>query len=108
MPRRICSTVRNPPHTLMFASPSPVDPAAPTSLSQYCPAPIIGESPTRPGIFHERPLVVVTEERSPWGVTASQLIVPVFVTTRWSESGTSRQLSVEPRLSRHRSHASRG
>jgi len=38
----------------MFASPSPVDPAAPTSLSQYCPAPMIGESPTRPGIFHEQ------------------------------------------------------
>src|SRR5438876_2308610 len=71
MPRRRCSTVRNPPHTLMFASPSPVDPAAPTSLSQYCPAPMIGESPTRPGIFQERPAVVVTEERSPCGVTAT-------------------------------------
>ena len=82
IPRRMCSTVRNPPHTLMFASPRPVEPAAPISLSQYWPAPMIGESPTRPGTFHDNPAVVVTEDRSPWGVTALQLIVPVFVTTR--------------------------
>ena len=61
----------------MLASPRPVEPAAPTSLSQYSPAPTIGLSPTRPGIFHARPAVVVTEERSPWGVTALQLMVPV-------------------------------
>ena len=31
---------------------------------------MIGESPTRPGIFHERPLVVVTDEMSPRAFTA--------------------------------------
>src|SRR2546430_12833348 len=50
MPRRMNSTVRNPPHTLMLDSPRPVEPAAPTSLSVYSPAPMIGLSPTRPGI----------------------------------------------------------
>ena len=34
-------------------------PAAPTSLSTYKPAPIIGESPTLPGILYAKPLVVV-------------------------------------------------
>ncbi len=38
----------------MFASPSPVAPAAPTVLSQYWPAPMIGESPTRPGVHVDR------------------------------------------------------
>ena len=76
MPWRMNSTARKAPHTLMFASPRPVDPAAPTSLSQYWPAPMIGESPTRPGIFHDRPLVVVTEPMSPLAVTAFMLIVP--------------------------------
>src|SRR2546426_2667114 len=33
IPRRMNSTVRKPPHTLMFDSPRPVDPAAPMSLS---------------------------------------------------------------------------
>src|SRR5689334_2471612 len=76
MPCRMNSTARKAPQTLMFASPRPVEPAAPTSLSQYCPAPMIGESPTRPGIFHERPLVVVTDAMSPVAVTAFMLIVP--------------------------------
>src|SRR5687767_9177947 len=76
-PLRISSTARKAPHTLMFASPRPVEPAAPTVLSQYCPAPMIGLSPTRPGIFHEMPLVVVTELRSPLASTAFMLIVPV-------------------------------
>ena len=30
----------------------------------------------RPGIFRARPLVVVTPQRSPFGPTASQLMVP--------------------------------
>ena len=46
---------------MMFDSPRPVEPAAPISLSVYCPAPMIGESPARPGIFQARPLVVVIE-----------------------------------------------
>src|SRR5437667_8831793 len=75
MPWRMNSTARNAPQTLMFASPRPVEPAAPTSLSQYWPAPMIGESPTRPGIFHERPLVVVTDAMSPAAVTAFMLLV---------------------------------
>src|SRR5262245_50800509 len=85
MPCRMNSTARNDPHTLMLASPRPVDPAAPTSLSQYWPAPMMGESPTRPGIFHERPLVVVHEATSPLAVTAFMLIVPyVNGTPFWS------------------------
>src|SRR5262249_858151 len=36
-----------------------------------------GESPTRPGIFHASPEVVVTPEISPPALTARQLIVPV-------------------------------
>ena len=35
IPCRMNSTARNAPQTLMFASPRPVEPAAPTSLSQY-------------------------------------------------------------------------
>src|SRR6266404_8539948 len=76
-PWRINSTVRNAPQTLMLASPRPIDPAAPTVLSQYSPAPMIGESPTRPGNFQERPLVVVTDDMSPAAFTAFMLIVPV-------------------------------
>ena len=80
------STARNEAQDLMFASPRPVLPAAPTSLSQYCPAPIMGESPTRPGTFHAIPLVVVTEARSPVAVTAFMLIVPVVNLTLMSSS----------------------
>jgi len=76
-PNVLRSTIRNAPQTLMFASPRPVDPAAPTLLSQYCPAPMIGESPTLPGTFHDSPLVVVTEDMSPAAFTAFMLMVPV-------------------------------
>jgi hypothetical protein len=62
------STVRNPPQTMMFASPSPVEPAAPTVLSVYCPAPTMAESPTLPGTFQERPLVVTIDEERTTGV----------------------------------------
>src|SRR5690349_7474643 len=78
------STARNAPHTLMFDSPRPVEPAAPTVLSQYCPAPMIGESPTRPAIFQAIPLVVVTELRSPLASTAFMLIVPHVCATPYS------------------------
>src|SRR5215813_11258019 len=61
----------------MHSSPRPVEPAAPTSLSTYNPQPISGESPTRPGIFHANPEVVVTPEMSPLASTARQLLVPV-------------------------------
>src|SRR3954468_21190295 len=84
MPCRMNSTARNAPQTLMFASPRPVEPAAPTVLSQYCPAPMIGESPTRPGIFQAIPLVVVTELMSPLASTAFMLIVPHVCATPYS------------------------
>src|SRR4051794_3111717 len=77
IPCRMNSTMRNAPQVLMFASPLPVDPAAPTVLSQYWPAPMIGESPTRPGTFQESPLVVVTDDMSPAAFTAFMLMVPV-------------------------------
>ena len=86
IPCRMNSTARNAPHTLMFASPRPVEPAAPTSLSQYCPAPMIGLSPMRPGIFHDSPLVVVTEPMSPLAVTAFMLIVPYVCGTPCSSN----------------------
>src|SRR5260370_17775808 len=38
---------------------------------------MMGESPTRPGIFHDNPDVVVVPEISPFSFTARQLIVPV-------------------------------
>src|SRR5881394_2361718 len=104
MPRRMNSTVSIPPHTLMFDSPRPVEPAAPTSLSVYCPAPMTAESPTRPGILNARPAVVVIDEISLVGVTASQLIVPVGRATMFSDSGTSRKSSLGLRLARHASH----
>ena len=44
--------------------------------SGHCQRPMIGESPTRPGIFHDRPLVVVTDAISPAAFTAFMLIVP--------------------------------
>src|SRR5687767_5559978 len=77
MPWRMNSTARKAPHTLMFASPRPVEPAAPTVLSQYWPAPMIGLSPTRPAILYEMPLVVVIELMSPDALTAFMLMVPV-------------------------------
>src|SRR5262245_23478907 len=117
----------------MHSSPSPVEPAAPTSLSTYSPQPISGESPTRPGIFHAKPEVVVTPEISPFASTARQLIVPVGRLRRTSAiqalSATSSgerftcevftfpagavlcqlgpQLSCGFKLSRHASHALR-
>ena len=42
----------------------------------------MGESPTRPGIFHAMPLVVVTPQISPFGLTPLQLMVP----QKWSKS----------------------
>ena len=81
-PCRISSTMRNEAQALIAASPRPVDPAAPTRLSQYCPAPQIGESPTRPASFQDLPEVVVTDDRSPAALTAFMLIVPWVNLTR--------------------------
>jgi hypothetical protein len=88
IPWRMNSTHRKAPQVMMFDSPRPVEPAAPTVLSQYCPAPMMGESPTRPGTFHAMPLVVVTELRSPAAFSAFMLIVPVenliITSSSWS------------------------
>jgi hypothetical protein len=74
----MCCTIENAPHTWITDSPRPVAPADPMALSQYIPAPTIGESPSRPGSFHDSPLVLVTAHRSPPSpVTAEQWIVPV-------------------------------
>ena len=43
----------------------------------------MGESPTRPGIFQARPLVVVTPQISPLALIPSQLMVP-WTTREWS------------------------
>src|SRR5712692_7802287 len=75
LPWRIISMMVCPPEILMFSSPLPVEPAAPTSLSTQQPAPMIGESPTRPGIFHDSPEVVVVAEMSPFESTAMHGIV---------------------------------
>src|SRR5262245_59416263 len=107
MPRRICSTVRNPPQTMMFDSPRPVEPAAPISLSVYCPAPTMGLSPTLPGSFQARPLVVVTDDTSPLAFTTSRLIVPVGRATMGVLGGTSSQSSSGLRLARHSSQSCR-
>jgi hypothetical protein len=93
-PCRMNSTARNAPQAMMFDSPRPVEPAAPTALSQYCPAPMIGESPTRPGTFHARPLVVVTELMSPAAFTAFMLMVPVVYLMRTSSSWSSHTSSL--------------
>src|SRR5438552_113231 len=77
LPWRIISMIVWPPLILMFSSPLPVDPAAPTSLSTQQPAPMIGESPTRPGIFHANPDVVVVAEMSRFSLIAMHGIVPV-------------------------------
>ena len=58
IPFLIHSTTIALPAVLITASPNPVAAAAPTSLSKKRPAPIIGESPTLPCIFHAVPLVV--------------------------------------------------
>ncbi len=89
--------------TLFFRTLSSVDPAAPTSLSQYCPAPMIGLSPMRPGTFHDSPLVVVTEPMSPAAFTAFMLIVPVVNAIRTSSSWSS-QLSFGFSRAFQRSH----
>jgi len=45
---------------------------------------MIGESPTRPAIFHAMPLVVVTELKSPFASTAFMFIVPHVCATPYS------------------------
>src|SRR6266436_83873 len=72
-PFRISSTIKKEQSEKRFASPRPVEPAAPTSPSTYRPAPRMGESPTRPGILKDRPLVVVQLEMLPARSMALQL-----------------------------------
>ena len=49
--------------------------AAPTSLSPNRPAPLIGESPTRPRILNARPLVVTIPDSFPFESIATVAIV---------------------------------
>src|SRR6187402_1871863 len=86
LPRRISSTINIDARLNRFASPRPVDPAAPASPSTYNPAPRIGESPTRPGILNDRPLVDVTPQTSPTALTPLQWIVPYMCSD--SENGS--------------------
>ena len=92
---------------MMFDSPRPVEPAAPTVLSVYSPAPMIGESPTRPGTFHEMPLVVVHELTSPAAFTAFMLIVPCVQLTSPSESSGLAFAALFPLLAFHVSQSAR-
>src|SRR6202035_3588527 len=66
-----------PLRNLIFSFFYSVDHIVLTSLSTKHPAPMIGESPTRPGIFHASPEVVVVAEISPLASTAMHGIVPV-------------------------------
>src|SRR5215813_216732 len=83
-----------------FASPRPVEPAAPTAPSTYKPAPRIGESPRRPGIFHDKPLVVVTPQISPFELMPSQLIVPCKFSGRSKPSATICSAALNPAAAR--------
>ena len=71
LPCRISSTTKWLPTVRITASPTPVAQAAPTSLSTYKPAPIMGESPMRPCIFHAMPLVVQAPDNLPLASKAS-------------------------------------
>ena len=56
---RIASTAVFARHTRIIASPCPVVEHAPASSSAYVPAPMIGESPTRPTRLFTMPPVLV-------------------------------------------------
>src|SRR5262245_39808002 len=71
-----CTTLIDPP-TWITDSPRPVEPADPIELSQYIPAPTIGESPSRPGSFHDSPLVLVHAAIRPSASSPEQWIVPL-------------------------------
>src|SRR5436305_3431065 len=60
---------------------------------------MIGESPTRPGIFQARPLVVVTPDISPFGFKARQLMVPVGGWRAISQAQASVALSAAGKIS---------
>src|SRR5207244_1317648 len=77
MPLSMYRTTENAPQTWITDSPRPVEPAEPMLLSQYIPAPTIGESPRRPAIFHDSPLVLVHAAIVPSAVSAETWIVPV-------------------------------
>src|SRR6266566_1010907 len=63
---------------------------------------MMGESPTRPGIFHASPLVVVTPEISPLGFKARQLMVPVGGRRAISQAQASVASSAEGNISFNR------
>src|SRR6266404_7811009 len=61
---------------------------------------MMGESPTRPGIFHASPEVVVVAEMSPFSFTAMHGIVPVggCWTTRWAYASKAWSSGVSPKM----------
>lgn len=64
-PCRMNSTTKKLPQLRMTSSPCPVAVAAPMALSTYRPAPMMGESPTRPRSLKAMPLVVQAPLRLP-------------------------------------------
>src|SRR5260370_15979735 len=66
---------------------------------------MIGESPTGPGIFQARPLVVVTRDISPLAFKARQLIVPVGGRTAISQAQASVASSAAGNISLRRKPA---
>ncbi len=60
----------------MKYSPVPVQDTAQVLLSAYVPAPMMGESPTRPRIFIIMPPVEVPAARFPYPSSATQPTVP--------------------------------
>ncbi len=64
-PCRISSTTLKEPTTRITSSPWPVAVTAPTSLSTYKPAPMMGESPMRPCILNAMPEVEHPPDKLP-------------------------------------------
>ena len=77
-PARIASTARRAPSVRNTVSPRPVQMAPPMGASTKMPAPMMGESPTRPCILYARPLVVDPAAIDPWASSASIEMVSWF------------------------------
>ena len=59
-----------------FSTPQPVVETAPDWLSAYPPAPMIGESPTRPGALPTMPPVEVADEVKDWLLAKAGIVDP--------------------------------
>jgi hypothetical protein len=94
-------------HATLYLSPSmyhrvhsPVDGRIVSGETTMDQAPITGESPTRPGIFHANPLVVVTPQTSPLEFTPLQLIVPQKCSGLIFPSATISRPTLSPKAAR--------